>query len=208
MQDKEWIEKLVNEMPIRIANLKKYYPYFEIKNLNKTTPKYEKFNFEIILLGIIGFLLQEVEVKQRKVVYSDIKQFIKLYTERIYEDTNWDDNSILEFANYILNKIQNNGIPFEYEIYSLKNSKSEEHYVRYVMFTHDEKDGKNYYGLTAEGIDFYLQTKEFGEESKVTIHLLLLQKMIENDDYDSALSHIINVNAEVRAIILKKRCLC
>lgn len=205
MQDKEWIERLVNEMPIRMANLKKYYPYFEIKNLNNTSPKYEKFNFEIILLGIVGFLLQEVEVKQRKVVYSDIKQFIKLYTERIYEGVSWDDISIQEFTDYILNKIQNNGVPFEYGIYNLKNSKTEEHYVRYIMFTHDEKDDKNYYGLTAEGIEFYLQTKEFGEESKVTIHLLLLQKMIENDDYDSALSHIINVNAEVRSIILKKR---
>ncbi|QAS60532.1 hypothetical protein [Clostridium septicum] len=42
-----------------------------------------------------------------------------------------------------------------------------------------------------------LATKEFTEESKITISLLLLKKLITDSEYDSALLSLTQVNAEV-----------
>ena len=55
-----------------------------------------------------------------------------------------------------------------------------------------------------EGLDFLLQTKEFGEESKITIHLLLLRKLVDSGEFDSALQTMTNIHAEVRKEKLRK----
>ena len=204
MNNQDTIERLIGETPIRMTNLKKYFPYFEILRLNTTSIKYNEFDIGSIVLGILGYLLQEVEIRRKTITFTEICDFLNSYTHLMYNKV-WDEESLKEFANYILNKLQNNGSPFSYEIYNFKKQKIDQQFIRYISYTYNYEQQKNHYAITSEGIDFYLQTKEFGDESKVTIHLLLLQKMINDNDYDSALTQIINVNTEVRKLIIRKK---
>lgn len=197
----EIVDKIASEIPLRMINLKKYDPYFMLKRSNK---KYPDIDMCSIVLGLLGYLLYEVEIKQKNIIYSDIQNFLLEYTKVIFNKI-WEIEEIREFTDYVLNKMQNDGSPFIYDVLNVEKQKMEEHYVRYITFSYNEAVDKNCYSITTEGIDFYLQTKEFSEESKVTIHLLLLKKMIENNDYSSALNQIINVNAEVRKLVLRKR---
>lgn len=202
MDNKKGIsDKIASEIPLRMINLKKYDPYFMLKRSNK---KYPDIDMCCIVLGLLGYLLYEVEIKQKNIIYSDIQDFLLEYTKVTFNKT-WEIEEIRDFTDYILNKMQNDGSPFIYDVLNVEKQKMEEHYVRYITFSYNEAVDKNCYSITTEGIDFYLQTKEFSEESKVTIHLLLLKKMIENNDYSSALNQIISVNAEVRKLVLEKK---
>lgn len=193
------------EIPIRMENLKKYFPYFEFYKLNLLkNNKYPQFDICNIALGLLGYLLQEVEIRRNIIAFTEVKEFLKDYIIKMYAQV-LEEEELKEFTKYILSKMQNDGAPFMYEIYNIESQKTVEHIIRYITYTYDEVSKKNHYSITSEGIDFYLQTKEFGDESKVTIHLLLLQKMIDDNDYESALNHIINVNTQVRKLILEKK---
>lgn len=196
-------QRLNEEIPIRMSNITKYAPIFDIMRLNVASDKYKEFELGSLTFGVISLLLYEGHLKSRGLEFEEILSFVDQCIKEHYEKE-LTEQELSDFTRYLLNKIQNNGIPFEFTYYDNVKREYVTKKVRYITYTRDAQLKKNLYKLTSDGIDFLLQTKEFNEESKITIHLLLLRKMVDNEDFDSALQTLININAEIRKEFGKK----
>ncbi len=188
------------DIPVRLNNIAKYLPFFEICKLKKYSDKYD---VGVLAMGILSYLLYEGLLKDKGLTFSEIQGFIKEMVEDYYGDIIKDDE-VEEITRYMLNKLQNGGGPFIYSYYDVVRKQKVEKKIRYVGRTYDKNVEKNLYKISSEGVDFFLQTKEFGEESKITITLLILRKLVDNGDFDSAINALSNLNIEIRKEIKRK----
>ena len=65
--------------------------------------------------------------------------------------------------------------------------------------------GSIYYYITETGIEFYLNTKEFKEESKISIQQLLLEKMIKSRNFRGGREVVRRICNEVNKLKMEKR---
>lgn len=191
------ITTIIEEMDSRFNNIKIYLPFFDVY---LGSNKYN-YNLPVIMLSILSYLVNESKLKHKKITFRDIQGFVSKLLIEIYVETLFEQE-LKEFVSYTLDKMQNGG-SFNFRYYSPIAKKEKEKLVKLI----DIKPEKNevYYYITDEGLDFYLKTKEFPEESKITINLLLFQKQIENGSYGYALDTVRNLRMEVEKRIEEKR---
>ena len=67
------------------------------------------------------------------------------------------------------------------------------------------QEGNIYYYITESGIEFYLNTKEFKEESKISIQQLLLEKMIRTQNFKGGREIVKRICNEVLKLKMQKR---
>jgi hypothetical protein len=60
------------------------------------------------------------------------------------------------------------------------------------------------YKITAEGIEFYLDTKEVKDESKISVQQLLLEKMIASKNFKGGIDVVRRINSEVNRLLAQK----
>ena len=59
------------------------------------------------------------------------------------------------------------------------------------------EDGTVWYSISPEGIEFYLDTKEIKDESRISVEQLLLEKMIQSKDFKGGTDVVRRINKEV-----------
>ncbi|MGV8983552.1 hypothetical protein [Clostridium sp.] len=199
------LEFCVEDMNSRQLTLKKYYPFFEIYKLNKISSKFQEFDMSSLSLAVMHFLLVEGKLKEKGVSFQDIEKFLGEYIEKSTNDK-VQDKDLRELVKYITIKLNNStGEAFVYTYFDPKKREMVSETVKYIKYIPSKKNSEEYlYHLTNDGIDFFLQTKEFGEESKVTIYLLLLQQQLKNSDFEGVYNSVVKINAEVLQQIEKK----
>jgi hypothetical protein len=183
----------VKEIPARMKSLAKYYPFFKIMNGKYSKGEYENINASEVCMGIISFLFYEGKLKAQHITFINIQDYLQMFVEKVYGIKLIGD-SLYKFTNDTIDFIQNTegkGFEIGFPIFM-----PEKQNVKYVI-NKSSDSGIKEFELTPSAIDFFLETKEFGEESKITISLLILKKLIEHSEYESALLSLTNVNAEV-----------
>jgi len=183
----------VNEVSVRMKSLAKYYPFFKIMNGKYSKGEYENIDAGEVCMGIISFLFYEGKLKAQHISFVNIQDYLQMFVEKVYGIKLIGD-SLYKFTNDTIDIIQNSegrGFDIGFPIFmpEIQN-------VKYVI-NKSSDSGIKEFELTPSAIDFFLETKEFGEESKITISLLILKKLIEHNEYESALISLTNVNAEV-----------
>ncbi|WP_152563680.1 hypothetical protein [Clostridium drakei] len=183
----------VNELSVRMKSLVKYYPFFKIMNGKYSKDEYENIDAGEVCMGIISFLFYEGKLKAQHITFVNIQDYLQMFVEKVYSIKLIGD-SLYKFTNDTIDIIQNSegrGFDIGFPIFM-----PERQNVKYVI-NKSSDSGIKEFELTPSAIDFFLETKEFGEESKITISLLILKKLIEHNEYESALISLTNVNAEV-----------
>lgn len=66
------------------------------------------------------------------------------------------------------------------------------------------EDGVVWYSISPEGIEFYLDTKEIRDESRISVEQLLLEKMIKSKDFKGGTEVVRRINEEVKRLRIKK----
>lgn len=188
------------ECPYRVESLRKYYPFFYLFSYRYTTLKgYEHINMGEVCLSLLSFMFYESKLKNQKIQFVNIKDFLEMLLVNLYKITPTAEKLDI-FTNNILDKIQgDNGAGYElyFPMYDKDKDKTGIKNIKYITRIGEEESGKQNYEITPLAIDLILATKEFTEESKITISLLLLKKLITDSEYDSALLSLTQVNAEV-----------
>ena len=64
--------------------------------------------------------------------------------------------------------------------------------------------GTVFYTITPEGIEFYLDTKEIKDESKINVSQLLLEKMINANNFKGGIDVVRRINSQVISLIEQK----
>lgn len=198
------IQEVVDFHYERMQNLKKYYPFFRIKEYSLTQykeGKYADIDMGYVLMAVLRFFIEENNFNNMEVTYARYAAFLTSLLERDFGIPSSSEET-KELIGYIFDKIHNEGKPFYMDYYDPATRKKN---VTRVKLINSQLEGDQVtYTLTSDAIEFYLDTKEIKDESKINIEQLLLEKMIRSQDFRSGIQVVRRINHEVNMLSLRK----
>ena len=198
------INDIIEEHNTRMYNLKKYYPFFVLAETTFTqykSGKYEQLDMGYITMALLRFLIQENSFNERDITYDEYSAFMRELLMRDFV-VSIDPDDMDDLISYIFDKIKYDGRAFEFSFYDpgIRQKKI----GRVKLIDSHIVSGKVRYFITAEGIEFYLETKEVRDESKINIEQLLLEKMITGENFRGGIEVVRRINSEVTRLIAEK----
>ncbi len=198
------INDIMEEHHARMQNLRKYYPFFV---LNETTftqykdGKYSDLDMGYITMASLRFLINENQFNEQTVTYEQYETFL---LELLHRDFRLQESpeEESELAGYIFDKLKNDGRPFEFHFFDPEDKKRKT--ARVKLIESEIEDQVVRYHITAEGIEFYLDTKEVKDESKISVQQLLLEKMITAKNFKGGIEVVHRINSEVKRLLAQK----
>ena len=198
------IHEMIDGHEERMINLKKFYPFFRLCDHALTQfreGRYERIDMGYVTMAVLRFFIEENSFNDRKVVYEEYESFMReLLCRDFYLDR--DDTGITELIQYIFDKITNEGRPFCFEYYEPKTGQKKAARTRLIESHYQE--GIVAYTISSDAVEFYLETKEMKDESRISIEQLLLNKMIRSKNFKGGLEVIRRINSEVTRLMLKQ----
>ena len=189
----------------RMRNLRRYYPFFCLQNTAFHLFKEGKYGFldmGYITLAVLRFFIEENQFNDRSVQYPEVAEFISGVLARDFSLTLPREEE-KELVDYIFDKLKNDGKPFVMEYFDpIKKAKAS---VRMKLIDATLSGDTVLYSVTADAIEFYLDTKEIRDESKINIQQILLEKMIHTKNFKGGIDVIRRINSEVNRLRLQKR---
>lgn len=189
----------------RMRNLRRYYPFFCLQNTAFHLFKEGKYAFldmGYITLAVLRFFIEENQFNDRSVPYSEVYGFLVGLLARDFDLTLPKDEE-KELVDYIFDKLKNDGKPFVMEYFDpVKKAKAA---VRMKLIDATLSGSTVFYTVTADAIEFYLDTKEIRDESKINIQQILLEKMIHTKNFKGGIDVIRRINSEVNRLRLQKK---
>lgn len=198
------INDIIEEHNARMQNLRKYYPFFvlaETTFAQYKEGKYADLDMGYITMAVLRFFIQENNFNEREVGYSEYEAFMSQLLDRDF-DVWIADEDRSELILYIFDKIKNDGKAFEFSFYD--PAKKQKKTGRIKLIDSRISDGKVLYYITADGIEFYLDTKEIKDESKISVQQLLLEKMITGENFRGGIEVVKRINSEVNRLVREK----
>lgn len=184
----------LDELDMRLEQIKVYYPIMEIFRKRKPD-EFSQLVPELCLLTF-SYLIYEGKLKHKGITFQNLASFLAKTLPAIIS-SDITDEAARELTADILDGLQNGGRNFFLNTYSFKTGGFRERYVKFLDIKQLE-DGLLHYYITEQGVDFFLRTKEFPEETKVTINLLLFQKQMEKGAFGFAYETVRRLNLEVQ----------
>lgn len=197
-------QDIVEEHKNRMNHIRKYYPFFKITETSFSQykeGKYARLDMGYITLAILRFFIEENNFKEKDVLYSEYVEFLKDLLKRDFELEPGEEES-KELAAYIFDKIKNDGRPFSFSYYDPADRKQK--IMRMKLLDSRMEDQQVYYSITADGVEFYLDTKEVQDQSTISVEQLLLEKMIQSRNFKGGTEVVQRINSEVRRLQSKK----
>lgn len=198
------IHDIIEEQNARMQNLKKYYPFFVLSETALTQYKDGKYNgldMGYITMAVLRFFIEENNFNEREIGYTQCEEFIKKLLVRDF-DVAIDEDDMADLVLYIFDKIRNDGKAFEFAFYD--PGKKQKKIGRVRLIDSHIVDGKVLYFITSDGIEFYLDTKEIKDESKINVEQLLLEKMITGENFKGGIEVVKRINSEVNRLVREK----
>lgn len=203
-QESILVNDIITDHRERMLNLKKYYPFFKLSEVSFSWYKegiYDSLDMGYILMAVLRFFIEENNFKERDVTYPEYAAFMSRCIRRDFKlNPPSGDMSIL--VDYIFDKLKNDGKPFIFQYFDPVDRKKKVSRVRLIESRIE--DGTVWYSISPEGIEFYLDTKEIRDESRISVEQLLLEKMIQSKDFKGGTDVVRRINKEVDRLWLKK----
>lgn len=198
------INDIIAEHSARMHNLKKYYPFFV---LNETTfsqykdGKYGFLDMGYITMASLRFLINENNFHEKDITYEEYESFMSELLKRdfLLEEPAEEEKQLIL---YIFDKLKNDGRAFEFKFYDPETRSSK--IARIKLIESRIENGQVLYTITADGIEFYLDTKEIKDESKINVSQLLLEKMITSNNFKGGIDVVKRINSQVIQLKLEK----
>ena len=154
-----------------------------------------------IVMAVLRFFIEENNFKEKDVTYPEYLDFLRLILKRDFGlDLNEQDSK--EIADYIFDKIKNDGRPFEFSYFDPVDRKKR--VSRMKIIESSIRDNTVWYSISPDAIEFYLDTKEIKDESRISVSQLLLEKMINSQNFRGGVEVVERINEEVNRLKLKK----
>ncbi len=189
----------------RMRNLRRYYPFFCLQNTAFHLFKEGKYAFldmGYITLAVLRYFIEENQFNDRALQYPEIAAFLSGILTRDFE-LSLPKEEEKELIDYIFDKLKNDGKPFVMEYFDpAKRTKAA---VRMKLIDSVLSGNTVLYTVTADAIEFYLDTKEIRDESKINIQQILLEKMIHTKNFKGGIDVIRRINSEVNRLRLQKK---
>lgn len=199
------IHDIMSEHKDRMLNLKKYYPFFvlcETTFAQYKEGKYMELDMGYITMATLRFLIHENNFQESEITYEQYEQFLAEILRREFR-LKVEEEEEKELIGYIFDKIKNDGKAFTFSYFDPEERKKKTARVKLI----DSRivDGVVLYHVTTDGIEFYLDTKEIKEESNISVQQLLLEKMIQSENFAGGIEVVKRINNEVNKLALQKK---
>ncbi len=198
------IHDIIDGHEERMNNLKKFYPFFRLCEhslIQFRDGRYEDIDMGYVTMAVLRFFIEENSFNDRKVTYKAYEEFVKDLLRRDF-DFEEDEASTSELIQYIFDKMTNDGRPFYFDYYEPKSKQKKTGRTRLIESSY--QDGVIGYSISSDAIEFYLDTKESKDESKISMEQLLLGKMIRSRNFRGGVDVIRRINSEVSRLMLKQ----
>lgn len=191
------INDIISEHSARMQNLKKYYPFFVLNETTFTQYKDGKFGYldmGYITMASLRFFINENNFHEKDITFEEYEGFLVELLRRDF-GLNEEPEEEKQLILYIFDKLKNDGRAFEFKFYDpeIKGMKI----ARVKLIDSRIEGGQVLYTITAEGIEFYLDTKEIKDESKISVSQLLLEKMISSNNFKGGIDVVKRINSQV-----------
>lgn len=199
------IHDILSEHKDRMLNLKKYYPFFvlcETTFSQYKEGKYADLDMGYITMATLRFFINENNFHESEITYEQYEHFLLELLHREFR-LEAEEEEEKELAGYIFDKIKNDGRAFTFPYFDPEEKKKKTARVKLI----DSRivDGVVLYHVTTDGIEFYLDTKEIKEESNISVQQLLLEKMIQSENFAGGIEVVKRINNEVSKLALQKK---
>ncbi len=194
------VNDIITEHRERMLNLKKYYPFFKLSETSFSwfmEGKYDNLDMGYILMAVLRFFIEENNFKEQDVTYNRYAEFMNDCIRRDFGIILDEENNKI-LIDYIFDKLKNDGRPFTFEYYDPVERVKKVSRVR--LLESRIQDGTVWYSISPDGIEFYLDTKEIRDESKISVEQLLLEKMIRSEDFKGGTEVVKRINQEVERL--------
>ncbi len=189
----------------RMRNLRKYYPFFCLQSMSLGQFKEGRYAFldmGYITMALLRFLIEENNFNEKDVTSKQVHSFLAVLLQRDF-DLQLPEEEEKELTGYLFDKIRNDGKPFEMEYFDPADKKRKT--ARMKLVDSGLSGGNVVYYITADAIEFYLDTKEIQEESRINIEQLLLEKMIQTQNFRGGIDVVRRMNSEVNRLRQRKK---
>ncbi len=199
------IHDIMSEHKERMLNLKKYYPFFvlcETTFSQYKEGKYTDLDMGYITMASLRFFINENNFHESEITYDQYEKFLSELLHREFK-LDLEKEEETELIGYIFDKIKNDGKAFTFSYFDPEERKKKT--ARVKLIESRIVDGVVLYHVTTDGIEFYLDTKEIKEESSISVQQLLLEKMIQSENFAGGIEVIKRINNEVSKLALQKK---
>ena len=198
------LREIIEEHSDRIKNMKKYYPYFRLAETSLAQYRdglFADLDMGYITLAVIRFFIEENNFKEKDVTYQEYYAFLKELLKRDFE-LELEKEEEQDLIAFLFDKLKNEGKPFSFDYYDPVDHKRKTMRSRFM----DSKieDGVVYYYITSDAIEFYLDTKEIKDESTINVEQLLLEKLINTQNFRGGTEVAKRINNEVGRLMRQK----
>ena len=198
------INDIIAEHSARMQNLKKYYPFFVLNETTFSQYKVGKYGFldmGYITMASLRFLINENNFHEKDITYEEYEGFMEELLRRdfLLEEPAEEEKQLIL---YIFDKLKNDGRAFEFKFYDPETRTSK--VARIKLIESRIENGQVLYTITSDGIEFYLDTKEIKDESKINVSQLLLEKMITSNNFKGGIDVVKRINSQVIQLKLEK----
>ncbi len=198
------INDIISEHSARMQNLKKYYPFFVLSETTFSQYKDGKYGFldmGYITMASLRFFINENNFHEKDITYEEFENFMSELLKRDFSLEESKDEE-KQLVLHIFDKLKNDGKAFEFKFYNPDTKSSQ--IARVKLIDSRIENGQVLYTITAEGIEFYLDTKEVKDESKINVSQLLLEKMITSNNFKGGIDVVKRINSQVVKLKLEK----
>ena len=150
----------------------------------------------------LRYFIEENHFNERSVTYQEVAEFLSEILRNDFSLSLYGEEE-KELIDYLFDKIKNDGKPFVMDYFDPVEKKQKT--TRVKLLESKLLVGSVVYSVTADAIEFYLETKEVKEESKINIQQLLLEKMIETKNFKGGTEVVRRINSEVNRLRLRKQ---
>lgn len=203
-QEQTFINDILTEHRERMVNLKKYYPFFRLCDntfAQYKDGKYDELDMGYLTMAILRFFIEENNFREKDVLYSEYETFMVETIQRDFK-VDYTKEECVEISAYIFDKIKNEGHPFVFEYYDPIDKKKRVSRMKLIEGT--VKEENVWYSITSDAIEFYLDTKEIKDQSKISVQQLLLEKLIKAKNFRGGTEVIRRINNEVSRLKYRK----
>lgn len=189
----------------RMLNLRRYYPFFALQSASLAQyqeGRYASLDLGYVTLALLRFLIEENNFNEQDVTLVQIYQFLARVLRRDFE-LSLPEEEEKQLTEYLFDKIRNDGKPFTMEYFDPADKKHKT--ARMKLVDSGLSGGSVVYYITADAIEFYLDTKEIREESRINIEQLLLEKMIQSQNFKGGIDVVRRMNSEVNRLRQRKK---
>lgn len=183
----------------RMARIFLFEPLNELASKRQQDNQKQPIDLRSLGLFTLLFFFEMKIMRETKIGSEELTKFLRQMTEEKYDLT---DRQLVDLTRLILETFRPaKGKHKTYSFYNWETKQEETMEYVFIKTTEfDVKANRQYYTLADDGLELVFATKEYFQEFQLSIHQLMLRKLLEKGELQGALRQINEMRMDVETI--------